>query len=254
MQTDQQLTPPRTAGPPPPIVHEPAEHEPTVHPPSDADSHAVDAPAPAASERPTTTQATRTVSPDVPQVRPSATSTLLSHAPSWRGLARRAGTGAALSMVYGLALGARSGGLSLLEHAVGVPAALVAVTLLGLPALYIVLALFDAPLSLHRAGSAAARGIASAGIVLAGLAPLAALYVVTSSSEGGAAVAGAMGLMVGGTLGLRHLASTLSAALREADSATRTVAGLAQLGFILFAALLAWRVWGALLPLLGGAS
>ncbi|MFK7992369.1 MAG: hypothetical protein AB8I08_40485, partial [Sandaracinaceae bacterium] len=193
---------------------------------------------------------------DVPserRIRPSAAGTLLRDTHDWKGLARRAAAGAGLSMVYGVALGAREGGLDLVLHAVGVPSALLAVTLLGLPALYIVLALFNAPLSLRRAGSAAARGIASAGIVLAGLSPLAALFVVTSSSSEGAAIAGGLGLCVGGALGLRHLASTLSEALRDADSATRTVAGFAQLGFVFFAALLAWRVWGALLPLLGGA-
>ena len=124
---------------------------------------------------------------------------------------------------------------------------------LGLPALYIVLALFNAPLSIERASGAAVRGIASAGLSLAGLAPLAALYVVTSSSDAAAATAGACGLVAGGLLGLRHLTATLREALEAADSATRFVAGLAQLGFSLFAALLAWRVWSALLPLVGGA-
>ena len=62
-----------------------------------------------------------------------------------------------------------------------------------------------------------------------------------------------LGLTVGGLLGLRHLVATLRDALEEADSATRFVAGLSQLGFSLFAALLAWRVWSALLPLVGGA-
>lgn len=168
-------------------------------------------------------------------------------------LAQRAAIGALLASAYGLALGAREGGAALLAHAVGVPAALLAVTLLGLPALYILLSLFDAPLSARDAFGAAVRGLASAGLALAGFAPLCALYVVTSASDDAAAIAGTLGLVVGGALGLRQLVSTLRAALHRADSATRFVAALSQLGFSLFATLLAWRVWSALLPLVGGA-
>jgi hypothetical protein len=126
--------------------------------------------------------------------------------------------------------------------------------MLGLPALYVVLALFDAPLSVRKAGGAAVAGVASAGLVLAGIAPLAALYVVTSGSADAASVAGGIGLVLGGLLGLRHLARALRAALETADSATRFVAALSQTGFAVFAMLLAWRVWSSLLPLVGGAS
>ncbi len=182
------------------------------------------------------------------------TAALLDVQTDWRGLARRAALGAALSSTYGVALGAREGGLAMLRHAAGVPAALFAVCALGLPALYIVLALFDAPLSPKRALGAAARGCASAGLVLAGLAPLAALYVVGSESDAGAATAGMLGLAIGGLLGLRHLVSTLRDALQKSDSATRVMAGFAQIAFALFAIVLAWRVWAAMLPLVGGAS
>ena len=89
--------------------------------------------------------------------RPGWTSTLLDVDADWRGLAGRVATGAALSAVYGVALGAREGGSALLVHAIGVPAALLAVCTLGLPALFIVLALFDAPLSPIKAAGAAAR-------------------------------------------------------------------------------------------------
>ncbi len=186
--------------------------------------------------------------------RPGWTSALLEIGADWRGLARRAGIGLALCSGYGVALGAREGGLAMLRHAVGVPAAVAAVCLLGVPALYIVLALFDAPLSPVRALGAAARGCASAGLVLAGLAPLAALYVVGSETRASAAFAGTLGLALGGMLGLRHLLGTLRDALRRSDAATRTVAAFAQVGFTLFAVVLAWRVWAATLPLLGGAS
>ncbi len=171
-----------------------------------------------------------------------------------RGLLSRAAAGAGLAAIYGVALGARDGGLAMLVHALGVPAAILAVCVLGVPALYIVLGFFDAPLSPAKALGAAVRGCASAGLVLAGLAPLAALYVVGSETAQGAATAGALGLALGGALGLRHLVSTLRDALAQADSATRLMAGIAQIAFSVFAVVLAWRVWAALLPLLGGAS
>ncbi len=192
--------------------------------------------------------------PEGPRIRPSWAAELLSIEGGARALGRRALVGVGLAALYGLALGAREGGAALLTHALGVPAAIVAVIGLGLPALYILLALFDAPLSVEKAMAAAARGVASAGLALAGLAPLAALYVVTSGSAEGAGVAGALGLGLGGALGLRHLVSTLRAALAQADSATRLLATGAQIGFALFALVLAWRVWGALLPVVGGAS
>lgn len=188
-----------------------------------------------------------------PRVRPSWARSLLEVDGDARALASRTAFGIGLAAIYGAALGAREGGWALLSHAAGVPAALVAVGLVGLPSLYIVLALFDAPLSTRKAAGAAVRGIASSGLVLAGLAPLAALYVVTSASSEAAGVAGTFGLVLGGLLGLRHLVTTLREALTEADSATRLVATVAQLGFGLFAVLLGWRIWSGLLPLVGGA-
>ncbi len=88
--------------------------------------------------------------------------------------------------------------------------------------------------------------------MLAGIAPLCAVYVVGSDTPRGAAFAGGLGLAVGGLLGLRHLIATLRRALARSDSATRLMAGVAQVAFALFAVILAWRIWAALLPLLGG--
>ena len=190
---------------------------------------------------------------DAPAEAPSFASSLLAGDGAWTSLARRAAVGLGLSSLYGLALGLREGGLSILEHAAGVPLALVAVAALGLPALYIVLALFDAPLSSRDALAAAARGVASAGLSLAGLAPLAALYVIGSESAGAAAIAGTLGLVAGGLLGLRQLVVTLRAALAEAGTSTRALATAAQVGFAIFAVVLASRIWAALLPVLGGA-
>ncbi len=225
------------------LVAETTTARPTPRPAEEDD----DPPPPAAARSP------QPMPHEEPRVRPSWARALLEVDGDAAALARRAGFGVGLAAIYGAALGARDGGWALLTHAAGVPAALVGVGLVGLPSLYIVLALFDAPLSTRRAAGAAVRGIASSGLVLAGLAPLAALYVVTSASSEAAAIAGTFGLVLGGLLGLRHLVTTLRDALVEADSATRLMATVAQLGFGLFAVLLGWRIWSGLLPLVGGA-
>jgi hypothetical protein len=169
-------------------------------------------------------------------------------------LGRSALVGVALAAVYGLALGSRAGIPSMVTHAVGVPVALLAVSALGVPALYIVLALFDAPLAPRDALTASVKGCAASGLVLAGLAPLAAVYVVGSDAPASASLAGGAGLVLGGLLGLRYFNAALRAALATADSATRALAGFVQLAFAAFAIALASRVWTSLLPLLGGAA
>jgi hypothetical protein len=175
-------------------------------------------------------------------------------APSLSREAARFATGLSLAALYGAALGARGGLTSIAAHAAGVPLAILATSALGVPALYIVLALFDAPIDLARAGSAAARGAASAGLVLAGLAPAAALYVVSSDSEGVARLTGALGLAIGGWLGLSAFRGELGAAVAEAPLAKRALARLALAGFGVFAVALAVRIWSSVLPLFGGAS
>jgi hypothetical protein len=166
--------------------------------------------------------------------------------------AARFGVGIGLTALYGVALGARQGGKAFFAHAAGVPAALLAVSALGVPALYIVLALFNAPIEPARVVAASARAAARSGLLLAGLAPAAALFVVSSDRAETAAVAGALGLFVAGALGLHRLLGELRASLERAPFTTRAAAGLALLGFGLFATVLAARIWWAALPLLGG--
>ena len=93
----------------------------------------------------------------------------------------RLGAGLGFAALYGLALGSRSGGMSMLQHAFGASAGLAAVGALGLPSLFVLLALVDAPVSPGALLAAGARGLASAGFVLAGLAPSAALLAVMGS-------------------------------------------------------------------------
>ncbi|MEO7332010.1 MAG: hypothetical protein ABI193_25770, partial [Minicystis sp.] len=166
---------------------------------------------------------------------------------------RRFAVGLGLSSLYGLSLGARQGGKAFFVHAAGVPAALLAVAALGVPALYIALALFDAPIEPPRAITAASRATAQAGLVLAGLAPAAALFVVSSDLPRTAAMAGMAGLILGGAIGLRLLLGELRRALREAKVTLQLTAAIGFIGFGVFAVALAARIWTAALPVLGGA-
>ena len=166
--------------------------------------------------------------------------------------AARCATGLGLASIYGAALGARAGGAALLVHAVGAPAALLAAFGLGTPALYIALALFDAPVEPPAAAAAAARGVATTGLVLAGFAPAAALFVVSSERPGAAALTAGAGLAAGLALGLWRLYRELAPAFADARPATRGASGLAFAGFCVFAVAVAARVAAALLPILGG--
>ena len=93
----------------------------------------------------------------------------------------RLGAGLGLAALYGLALGARTGGMALVQHALGASAGLAAVGVLGIPALFVLLALVNAPVSPSAMLSAGARALASAGFVLAGLAPSALATAIASS-------------------------------------------------------------------------
>ncbi|WP_437730013.1 hypothetical protein [Sorangium sp. So ce1335] len=166
----------------------------------------------------------------------------------------RFGVGVGLASLYGLALGARQGGVSLVQHAAGVPAAVIAVACLGVPALLIVLTLFDAPLDPPRALSATARAAAATGLVLGGLAPAAALFVVTSASDLTAALMGLLGLAVAGALGVHVLLRDLRAALQRDGGLLLAGQGAALLGFAGFAVALALRVWWGTLPILKGGA
>lgn len=168
--------------------------------------------------------------------------------------AARFATGLGLAALYGVALGARHGGAAIFRHAAGVPAAIAAVSCVGVPALYIGLALFDVPIEPTKVASSAARSAAATGLVLAGLAPAAALFVVSSDLPRAAAIAGMIGLAIAGLIGLKGLLRELHGALSEARAATRATAELALVGFAIFAIALSMRIWWSLLPVLGGAS
>lgn len=174
---------------------------------------------------------------------------------NWRNELSRFGVGIGLAALYGIALGTRQGGASFFRHALGVPAAMIAVGALGVPALTIVLTLFNAPLDPSRSFAATSRAAASMGLVLGGLAPAAALFVITSDSRPAAAVLGLAGLVLAGSIGLKRLIDDLRASMAGEDPLVKTACAAAFLGFAVFALALAARVWWGTLPLLnGGAS
>jgi hypothetical protein len=164
------------------------------------------------------------------------------------------GRGLLLSCVYGLALGARGGGAELLRHALGAPLGLLVVAGVAAPALFVRLALIDAPLRPAQMVAAISRGTFATGVVLAGLAPAAALLVVSIESARAAALVSGLGLWLAGGIGLVNLFDALSSALGGATGSVRSRAWLAVTIFALLSAALAARVWYAWLPLLGGAK
>lgn len=171
------------------------------------------------------------------------------------GIAREAARfgGALLAAgLLGVALGTRDGGASIARHALGAPAALLVVGGVGVPALCIALSLLGVPVAPSRVVALASRGAGVTGVVLAGLAPAVALFVVTSAAPGTAAVAAAIALATAGGLGLSRMLSCLARDLDRVDSATRGLAHVAVGGFALFAAALAARVWWMALPILHG--
>lgn len=165
---------------------------------------------------------------------------------------RRLFGGLCLAASYGLALGARSGGLGLLRHALGAPATLLSVGVIAVPSLFVVLSLFDAPVTLERTLSATTRAAASSGLLLAGLAPATALLLVTIDSAQTAAFVAKSGLLLAGCIGGLPLLATLHRELRTASLKTRLKSRVALLGFALFSLALATRMAAALLPVLGG--
>ena len=166
----------------------------------------------------------------------------------------RAVWGLLLAALYGVALGTRHGGDQLWQHALGVPTGLASVALVAVPSLFVFLALVDAPISPVSTLSVATRALGITGLLLAGLAPAAALFVVSIESHLVAALAGTAGLLLAGGVGLVHLLNDLSVQLRSCGPVARSGGNAALAVFACFAVGLCLRVWWSLLPLLGGAS
>jgi len=169
-------------------------------------------------------------------------------------LGRRLASGLALAALYGLALGARQGGTALVQHAVGVPLGLLLVAALGGPSMFVLLSICRAPIDARAVAQAAVRGVGSAGIMLAGLAPSAALFVVSSETPEAARAAVLFGLLLGGGVALARTVVDVARSASRGRSGTALGGATIALGFGLFAILLAARVWTSLLPILRGGS
>jgi len=166
----------------------------------------------------------------------------------------RLAAGLSISAFYGLALGARGGGTGLVANALGVPLGLVALGAVMMPSLTVLFAILDAPITPSRVLGALGRALASVGLVLAGLAPGAALLCVTVESNGLASGIAGLGFVLAGTLGLVQLAASLGGALGSASPGVASKGYLLLAGYGLFTIMLAARLWTAFVPLLGGGS
>ena len=164
------------------------------------------------------------------------------------------GTGLALSALYGLALGARGSGLDLLRHALGAPLALLVLAALSMPSLVVLFALLDAPITPSALFMNIARAVSGAGLVLSGLAPGAALFVVTTEASGLVTTLGRLGCMLAFGLAFSGLFATFWRMLGEAPEGTRLKARGLLCAYSLFVGMLAMRLFTTFLPLLGGAS
>jgi hypothetical protein len=176
-------------------------------------------------------------------VAPSTTST-------WIDEVRRLAVAASLSAVFGVSLGLRRGGLSLAWGAMGAPLGIVAVGALAVPALAIVLALANAPLAPLDLARATGRATAKAGLLLAGLAPGAALFVVTVEDAITVTLVGFGALVLAGAVAARSFLSDLTPALAKASPGQRSVVHVSLWAFLAFAGALALRVWWLALPML----
>jgi hypothetical protein len=165
----------------------------------------------------------------------------------------RLASGLGLSAVYGLALGAHAGGLSLLKHALGAPLGLLVVAMVSAPALFVRLALMDAPLRAPHLLAAVAQGTFATGLVLAGLAPAAAMLVVSIQSPFAASALGGLGLLLAGGIGLVNVFVCLDRYLQQGSRIQRGRAWLSIAIFALLSCALAARTWHSWLPLFGGA-
>ncbi len=175
-------------------------------------------------------------------------------APVWFGELQRLLLGAGLACLFGAALGLRSGGTSIALAALGAPTGLLAVAAVAVPAFAIVLALANAPVDLMDLARATTRASVRGGLLLAGLAPAVALLVVTCEDAITVSIAGFGALAIAGAVAASSFARDLRPPFAAAPTATRVILGFALPAFLVFAAVLAARVWWLALPVLTEAS
>ncbi len=158
-----------------------------------------------------------------------------------------------LAALFGVALGLRAGGTAIVGHALGVSLGILGVCILAVPALAIMLALANAPIDMLGLARATSRGAANAGLLLAGLAPGAALFAVTVEDALTVAIVGVGGLTLAGALAMRSFVNELVPQL-DAEHTDGLLSKVALPTFLLFAAILGARIWWVTLPLVRGGT
>ena len=139
-----------------------------------------------------------------------------------------------------------------MTHALGVVLGIAAVCGLAVPALAIVLALANASVDALDLSRATSRAAATAGLLLAGLAPGAALFAVTVEDAITVTILGIAGLALAGALGMRTFVRELAPRLATSSDRGRRLAKLALPVFLVFATVLAARIWWIALPIVRG--
>jgi hypothetical protein len=120
--------------------------------------------------------------------------------------------------------------------------------------MFVFLSLCRAPIDGQAMIATTARGLGSAGVLLSGLAPAAALFVVSSEAPAAARGAVVFGLVLGGGVALARTVWDVVRSAFAGRSGSGASGAAIALGFAVFAVALAVRVWSQVLPILGGAS
>jgi hypothetical protein len=165
---------------------------------------------------------------------------------------RRLAIAVGLASLFGVSIGLRAGGFAIATHALGVSLGIVGVCGLAVPALAIMLALANAPVDAIGLARATSRAAARAGLLLAGLAPGAALFAVTVEDAITVTFVAAGGLALAGLLAMQAFVAELDRQL--GDNRKGVLSRVALPSFLLFAAILGARIWWVTLPLLRGGS
>ena len=175
-------------------------------------------------------------------------------AATWAREAQRLAVAIGLASLFGAALGLRVGGAAILTHAAGVALGIVAVCGLAVPALAIILALVDASIDALGLARATSRAAAAGGLLLAGLAPGAALFALTVEDGITVTLVGMGGLTLAGLLAMRSFVQQLAPHVKGSDGGAPRLALVAIPLFLVFASVLGARIWWVMLPIVRGGS
>jgi len=157
--------------------------------------------------------------------------------------ARRAGTGLALTLPFALAAGMRANELDeAILSGLSLPVGLAMIALVGVSASTLGISMASAPIAPAQAAAIASRGLFRAGVLLAGLAPVTALWVAGARPLEGL-FASSVAVGVAGTWGIATIARGLVVATAEANGNWRGGALMVAVLFVLFAIVVGFRLW-----------